>query len=190
MVALAGHDYWQLGKVLGRDHYQNVRQAGLRSLQDNIATVAPEFADRVDYLETWKQFSMLVVQPGRLRRWYRSGLLMIGDGAHVMSPVGGVGINYAIQDAVVAANVLAHSLKSGEVSLKRLQAVQRRRELPTRIIQTLQRFDQRQIIDRALDPRQMSRLQTMLNITTRSALFQTLIARLMAIGIWREHVAN
>ena len=190
MVALAGYDYWQLGKVLGQDHFQQVRQQGLRSLQDNIATVAPEFADRVDYLETWKQFSMLVVQPGRLRRWYRPGLLMIGDGAHVMSPVGGVGINYAIQDATVAANVLAQTLKSGEVPLKKLRAVQRRRELPIRIIQTLQRFDQRQIIDRALDSRQTSKLQTMLNITTRSALLQTLIARLMAIGIWREHVAT
>lgn len=187
MVAQAGHDYWQLGKVV-HDHEQ-VRMAGLQSVREDIVTVAPEFADRVTHLSTWEQISMLSVQPARVRRWYRSGLLLIGDAAHVMSPVGGVGINYGIQDAVAAANLLAKSLKSGEVSVDKLHAVQKRRQWPTKIIQTLQKIDQNQIIDRALDSHD-SRVEMMLKVPTRSALLQGLSARLMTIGIQREHVAN
>jgi 2-polyprenyl-6-methoxyphenol hydroxylase-like FAD-dependent oxidoreductase len=107
IVALAGYDYWQLGKVIARGDYQQIRQTGLRSLRETVVVAAPEFADRIDRLQTWRQVARLSVQPARLTRWYRPGLLMIGDGAHVMSPVGGVGINYAIKDAVVTANVLS-----------------------------------------------------------------------------------
>ena len=190
MVFLGGHDYWQVGNVIRRNAYRQLRSAGLNTLRQNIAAVAPEFADRAAYLSDWKQVSALSVQPARLTRWYRPGLLLIGDAAHVMSPVGGVGINYAIQDAVVAANVLASSLKSGHLTTAKLRAVRRRREWPTRIIQLLQRVDQREIIDRALDSRREQTLQRLLRLAVRLPMLRYLVARLMAIGIWRVHVAN
>src|SRR5919199_615500 len=99
--------YWQLGYVILKGSYHQLREAGIQALQQSIAELAPEFAQRVKHLTDWSQISFLSVESSRLPQWYRPGLLLIGDAAHVMSPVGGVGINYAIQDAVVAANVLS-----------------------------------------------------------------------------------
>ncbi|GAC1455072.1 MAG: hypothetical protein PVSMB2_05840 [Ktedonobacteraceae bacterium] len=98
-------DYWQIGYVIPKGNYQQIRTAGMEHLRQSIMKTVPEFADRVEELKEWKQISVLSVESNRLTRWYRPGLLLIGDAAHVMSPVGGVGINYAIQDAVVAASV-------------------------------------------------------------------------------------
>src|SRR5258708_29310683 len=100
--------------------------------------ILPKFTDRVYSIQEWKQVSVLSVESNRLPRWYRPGLLLIGDAAHVMSPVAGVGINYAIQDAVVAANVLSDDLQLGKLPLRDLAAVQRKREWPPRIIQCFQ----------------------------------------------------
>src|SRR5207248_4086674 len=110
----------------------------------------PEFADRMEYIREWKQVSVLSVESSHLRRWYRPGLLLIGDAAHVMSPVGGVGINYAIQDATVAANVLSDNLKFGKVRLRDLAEVQRQRKWPTRIIQGFQNLVQKQVLTKVL----------------------------------------
>jgi 2-polyprenyl-6-methoxyphenol hydroxylase-like FAD-dependent oxidoreductase len=108
MVALINHfDYWQVGYAIPKGGYQQIRSAGLEWLRQSMTEIVPEFADRVNELKEWKQISVLSVESSRLPRWYRPGLLLIGDAAHVMSPVGGVGINYAIQDAVVAANILS-----------------------------------------------------------------------------------
>src|SRR5581483_3764211 len=136
-------DYWQTGLVIPKGHYQQVRASGLEHLRQIIAETVPELADRVDELQEWKQISVLSVESSRLLRWYRPGLLLIGDAAHVMSPVGGVGINYAIQDAVVAANVLGGKLKYGIAETSDLAKVQRQRELPTRVIRTFQSAVQR-----------------------------------------------
>src|SRR5207237_4374867 len=108
------------------------------AFQQEVAELLPEWADRLDAIQEWKQVSVLSVESSRLPRWYRPGLLLIGDAAHVMSPVGGVGINYAIQDAVVAANVLSEPLKAGKIRLRDLVEVQRQAEWPKRIIQGLQ----------------------------------------------------
>lgn len=144
-------DYWQLGYVIVKGSYQALRDAGIEGLRASIAELAPEFADRTDELQDWSQISMLSVKSDLLTRWYRPGLLLIGDAAHIMSPVGGVGINYAIQDAVVAANVLAAPLKGDRLRVADLAKVQRQRELPTRVIQTAQTFIQKRIIATALD---------------------------------------
>jgi 2-polyprenyl-6-methoxyphenol hydroxylase-like FAD-dependent oxidoreductase len=129
---------YQVGYVFPKGAFQRLRAAGLEALRAAIARRAPFLADRVHLIQDWQQTSLLSIQTARVRRWYTPGLLLIGDAAHVMSPVAGVGINYAIQDAVVAANVLGPRLVSGSVRVHDLAQVQRRRELPTRIMQFLQ----------------------------------------------------
>jgi len=137
-------DYWQVGCTIVKGGYKEVRAAGLEHLRQSLARVAPEWADRFEELKEWKQIPVLSVEVSRLKRWHKPGLLLIGDAAHVMSPVGGVGINYAIQDAVVASNVLGEKLAIGTpVREQDLAEVQRRRELPTRVIQAFQSLAQR-----------------------------------------------
>ena len=138
LVVLNRSDYWQVGYGIPKGGYQKIRAAGLDALRQEIARVEPPWADRLETLQEWKQMPVLSVESNRLPRWYCPGLLLIGDAAHVMSPVGGVGINYAIQDAVVAANVLSEKLKAGKVRTRDLAEVQRRRVWPTRIMQGFQ----------------------------------------------------
>jgi 2-polyprenyl-6-methoxyphenol hydroxylase-like FAD-dependent oxidoreductase len=131
-------DEWQIAFVLPKASYNELRRAGIQTLRDKLSRVMPWLADRTDLLRDWDNTSLLVVQVGRVKQWYRSGLLLIGDAAHVMSPVFGIGINYAIQDAVVAANVLGPRLRAGDVRIRDLRCVQRRREWPMRVMQWLQ----------------------------------------------------
>lgn len=138
-------DEWQVAYVIPKGRYQKLRAAGLEELKKSIVEVVPEFQQRIPNLHDWSQVAFLSVESSRVKRWYHPGLLLIGDAAHVMSPVGGVGINYAIQDAVVAANVLSKPLKNRQVQLSDLAKVQRQRELPTRIIQAFQTFVQKRV---------------------------------------------
>ena len=144
MVLIDRFDYWQVGCTILKGGYSRIRDAGLEGLRRSLARVAPEWADRFEELKEWKQIPVLSVEISRLKRWHKPGLLLIGDAAHVMSPLGGVGINYAIQDAVVASNVLDKKLATGTPIQERdLDEVQRRRELPIRAIQTFQSLGQR-----------------------------------------------
>ena len=177
-------DYWQLGYVIPKGSYQKLREAGIEVLRQSVAELAPEFRSRQHLLHDWSQISFLWVESSRLKRWYRPGLLLIGDAAHVMSPVGGVGINYAIQDAVVAANVLSTPLKSNALHLWDLAEVQRQREWPTRIIQAFQSFVQQQIIKGALDTTRTFKPPAFL----RLPILRNLLARLIAFGIWSVHL--
>ena len=146
LVCIDRFDYWQIACTITKGSYAQVREAGLGQLRQRLAAVAPEFAERVDELQSWQQIAVLNVESSRLKQWHRPGLLLIGDAAHVMSPVGGVGINYAIQDAVVAANQLSAPLKAGgPIAERTLAAIQRERELPTRLMQTFQALVQRQV---------------------------------------------
>lgn len=146
LIGLFRPDYWQVGYLIPKDAYREIRAEGIEALQRSVAALEPLFESRVGELRDWKQVALLSVEASRLRRWYVPGLLLLGDAAHVMSPVGGVGINYAIQDAVVAANRLAEPLRSGRVTTGELAGFQRRREIPTRLIQALQSAIQKQLL--------------------------------------------
>lgn len=184
LVMLDRTDQWQIAYIIPKGDYQKLRAAGLEAFQQSIVEVVPELSDRVHHLQDWSQIAFLAVESSRLPRWYLSGLLLIGDAAHVMSPVAGVGINYAIQDAVVAANVLSQHLKAGKVPLKALAAVQCQRELPTRIIQTFQQLVQKLIIAQALDPDRTFTPPVIL----RLPILRDLPARLIAFGVFPVHV--
>ena len=150
VVVLARPREWQLGYAVLKGSSRAVREAGLDALRAELAVLLPELADRMDAIRGWQDVHFLSVESSRLPTWHREGLLAIGDAAHVMSPIGGVGINYAVQDAVAAANLLAGPLLAGNLSDAHLAAVQRRREWPTRFIQTVQALVQRQLVARAL----------------------------------------
>jgi 2-polyprenyl-6-methoxyphenol hydroxylase-like FAD-dependent oxidoreductase len=170
-------DAWQLGLFIPKGGYQALRRAGLDALRHKIGALAPWLADRTDHVRDWQQTSVLSVQVGHVRRWYRPGLLLIGDAAHVMSPVFGVGINYAIQDAIVAANVLGPRLERSGVRLRDLAAVQRRRQWPTRAMQLLQEVEKYHELP--LPPTRAARLATPL---VELPPVRALRARLIAFG--------
>ncbi|MBV9691844.1 MAG: FAD-dependent oxidoreductase [Ktedonobacteraceae bacterium] len=182
LVTIDRFDYWQIGYVIPKGTYQQIRSAGLERLRASIAQAIPEFADRVDDLQEWKQISVLSVESNRLPCWYRPGLLLIGDAAHTMSPVGGVGINYAIQDAVVAANVLGDKLKHGSVQLRDLASVQRQRELPTRIIQAFQTFMQNTVLATSLNSDKPLTVSPLVRLMLRTPVIRTLLARLWLLA--------
>src|SRR5205085_11210689 len=154
LVMLDRLDQWQIAYVILKGTYQQIHAAGLGELRRSIAEMIPEMAERLDALQDWKQVSVLSVESSRVKQWYLPGLLLIGDAAHVMSPVGGVGINYAIQDAVPAAEILTEPLKEGKLETSDLQKVQKMREWPTRAIQWLQAQVQKRVITTALNTNQ------------------------------------
>ncbi|MCA1644807.1 MAG: FAD-dependent monooxygenase, partial [Chloroflexi bacterium] len=133
---------WQVGCTIAKGSYPRVRAEGLEAVRRPVALRVPWLANRTNALHDWNQVSLLAVESSRLRRWYRPGLLLIGDAAHTMSSIGAVGITVAIQDAAVASNVLGPRLRAGRVSVADLAAVQRRREWPVRIVQAYQQLMQ------------------------------------------------
>src|SRR2546421_1432385 len=188
LVILNRTDYWQIGYVIPKGGYQKIHAASLESLRKELAELLPEWVDRIATLQEWKQISVLSVESSRLRRWYRPGLLLIGDAAHVMSPVGGVGINYAVQDAVVAANVLSDTLKAGQIRLSDLAEVQRKREWPTRIIQGFQNMLQRTVLVNVLKSDKPLTFPPFVRFLLRLPLVGTIPTRLIAFGPSRVHV--
>lgn len=186
LVEIDRNDYWQMGYVIPKGGYHELHEAGIAVLQAEIVKMAPELADWVQEIKDWKDISLLSVEANRLPRWYRPGLLLIGDAAHVMSPVGGNGINYAIQDAIAAANILIEPLKTGSLRTEHLAVVQRKREWPTRIIQAIVTVMQKRIIAGALDPNKSFALPAFLSWPV----FRNLPARIMGFGIGREQLKD
>ncbi len=187
VVVLARRDEWQLGYVILKGDAHAVRAAGLPALRESISRLVPELADRVGLLQDWKQAHHLSVASSRLRTWHRPGLLAIGDAAHIMSPIGGVGINYAIQDAVATANLLTEPLLAGNVTARELACVQARRELPVRFIQGFQSVVQKILVKRALDDRPF-RLPVMARLLLSIPFLRNLPARIIGWGIRPERV--
>ena len=185
LIRIDRGDYWQVGYVIEKGGYQRLRAAGLAAFRSDLATLEPALADRVDELGSWSDVSVLEVRVDRLRRWHRPGLLCIGDAAHAMSPVGGVGINLAVQDAVAAANLLVRPLRTGTLSERDLARVQRRRALPAAVTQAGQRAIHRRIVAPLLDGGAPPAPVRMLE---RFPALQAIPAYLLAIGIRPEHV--
>ena len=185
LVLMDHFDYWQVGFVVEKGSYRRVKEAGLPALQRSVAALAPEFAGRVGLLPGWGEVSLLTVESDMLRRWSRPGLLLLGDAAHVVSPVGGVGINLAIQDAVAAANTLAGPLKAGKLKGRHLRAVQRRREWPVRVVQAAQDFAQRGVVSGILSADGPYELPLAVRLGLKTPLLRDVPTRLIALGARR-----
>ena len=187
-VVINRGDYWQCGYVIPKGSIEAVRGGGLAQFRAQLARTMPLFADRVGELGDWDQIKLLTVAVDRLKRWYRRGLICIGDAAHAMSPVGGVGINLAVADAVAAANILAQPLLAGAVGEDELRRVQARREFPTRVIQRLQVFIQERVITGVLGNRDTLKPPLPVKLLAAFPILRRIPARIVGLGIRPEHI--
>ena len=188
MVMLNRGDYWQCAFVIPKGGIERVKEKGLPAFRDSVVEMSPFLADRIGEIKTWDDVKLLTVTVDRLREWHKPGLLCIGDAAHAMSPVGGVGINLAIQDAVAAANILVAPLKAGRVTREHLDAVQRRRSLPMRIIQQIQVVVQNRLLAPALSSAKRPTAPFPVKLMTWFPVLRRIPARLIGMGIRPEHI--
>jgi len=207
-VVINRGDYWQCGYVIPKGSFEEMRRGGLTPFCAQLARTLPLFADRAGELTSWDQIKLLTVAVDRLKRWYRRGLICIGDAAHAMSPVGGVGINLAVQDAVAAANILAEPLlehfqekwnpvfrpemrqreDAGVVGEDLLRRVQERREFPTRMIQRAQILIQERVITGVLGHREQIKPPLLVKLLRAVPILRRIPARILGIGIRPEHI--
>jgi 2-polyprenyl-6-methoxyphenol hydroxylase-like FAD-dependent oxidoreductase len=188
LVLLNREDYWQLAYVIPKGNAERLQRQGLEALRNDLGRLAPFLRDRVCELRDWNDVKLLTVAVDRLRQWWRPGLLCIGDAAHAMSPIGGVGINLAIQDAVAAANLLAPKLQQGTVDEDTLRRVERRRTFPTRATQWLQLTVQNNVIRAVLDSTKPLSVPWPVKLLNRSPWLRRLPARVVGMGFRPEHV--
>jgi 2-polyprenyl-6-methoxyphenol hydroxylase-like FAD-dependent oxidoreductase len=188
LVMINREEYWQCGYVIPKGAADEIRKRGIETFREDIANLQPFLGDRVAELRDWNDVSLLTVKVDRLRQWSRPGLLCIGDAAHAMSPIGGVGINLAIQDAVATANILAAKLAAGTVSDPDLHAVQRRREFPTRATQRLQVLIQNRIIRHVLTRAEPLAVPWLLKLVQQWSFLRRIPARVIGMGFRPEHV--
>jgi len=187
-VTLDRGDYWQCAVVINKGGAEALRARGLEAFRALIVRVAPEFANRVSELQDWDQIKLLTVKVDRLRQWSKPGLLCIGDAAHAMSPIGGIGINLAIQDAVAAANILAPAFARGGPTDDDLKRIQKRREFPTRATQSLQMAIQNNVMTRVLGSTVDPKPPFAVRLLNACPYLRRFPARLMGIGFRPEHV--
>lgn len=181
-------DHWQIGYVIPKGKYQEVRAASLETFRQSLLDICPTFADRVEELQEWRQISVLSVEADCLPRWYAPGMLLIGDAAHIMSPVGGVGINCAIQDAIIAANVLGSKLKDHSLQLQDLAKIQRRREPSTRFLLRYQYFLQKRLLDSALTSGKTFSVPPIIRVLFGIPLTRDFLVRMIVFGPQPAHV--
>jgi 2-polyprenyl-6-methoxyphenol hydroxylase-like FAD-dependent oxidoreductase len=180
--------HWQCGFVIPKGSFADVRARGLPAFRTTLVGLAPFLANRTDEIAAWDDVKLLTVSVNRLSEWSRPGLLCIGDAAHTMSPVGGVGINLAVQDAVATANSLAEKLRAGTVTLNDLKQVQARRAFPANVIQAGQIFIQKRVIKRVLAGTKPMSPPLVMRMLRRFPLLRRLPARIVGIGVRPEHV--
>ena len=189
-VTLDRGDYRQCAYVIPKGGFDRLRAKGLEAFRAALVRLNPSFADRVHEITSWDDVKLLTVTVDRLKRWYRPGLLCIGDAAHAMSPIGGVGINLAIQDAVAAANILWEALREKSVTVALLAKVQARRQWPTQMMQAVQIFVQKRIISNVLAMTERPRPPFVVTLFNRFPVLRRLPARLIGMGVRAEHVRS
>ncbi len=189
MVLIDRADYWQCAYVIRKGSFKEKQERGLDLFHEEIKSCAPFLADRANEIRHWDDLSLLTVKVDYLREWYREGLLCIGDSAHAMSPVGGVGINLAIQDAVATANLLGEKLRIGRVDTDDLKAVQTRRERPARLTQRVQVFIHEHLLEKIFDSSQVITPPILMRLLEEFPRFRRLPARMVGIGFRPEHIA-
>ncbi len=190
LVLIDRGEYWQSAYLVPKGGFDGVRRAGVDAFRADLLRLLPGMEAAVDAVRTWDDVKVLSVQVDRVSRWYLPGLLLIGDAAHAMSPIGGVGINLAVQDAAAAARILAPSLREGRVSSATLARVQRRRMLPTVLTQRVQRTIQHRFVDRLLSADQAVGTPVVLRLMKRLPVLQGLPARLIGLGLRPEHAGS
>jgi 2-polyprenyl-6-methoxyphenol hydroxylase-like FAD-dependent oxidoreductase len=190
MIMLDRGDYWQCAYVIQKGGIEKIQAEGLEAFRRRVVDMSPFLADRIGELKSWDDIKLLSVTVDRLENWWRPGLLCIGDAAHAMSPIGGVGINMAVQDAVAAANRLAGPLARGAVTDEDLQAIQDRRTLPVRFTQWLQLNIQKRVISRVLgmDSQRRPKPPLFFKLFGFFPVLRRIPARLLGVGIRPEHV--
>lgn len=188
-IMLNRGDYWQCAFVIPKGEDAKIRAAGLPAFQTSVAAILPIDTTRAQSLTDWDQIKLLTVKVDRLRNWSLPGLLCIGDAAHAMSPVGGVGVNLAVQDAVAAANILTKPLQSDALTFDDLKRVQERRDWPTRMTQRLQLAMQNTIIAPSLSAKGAIKPPFLIRLIARFPLLSRLPARLLGLGFRPEHIA-
>ena len=189
-ILLEREDHWQCGLTVPHGGYQMLRKKGLEELQTLVAEAAPRLEERLkNHITDWGDVAWLTVTGGRLKQWWVPGMLLIGDAAHIMSPIGGVGINYAIQDAIVAANLLVEPLQNGNVTTDHLAMIQKEREWPTKVIQRFQSMAQKRILGPALQLDKPFVIPRFMRLLPHIPFLRNLPARLIGIGVRRVTVA-
>jgi 2-polyprenyl-6-methoxyphenol hydroxylase-like FAD-dependent oxidoreductase len=188
MVMLDRGDYWQCAYVIPKGGIESVKSEGLGAFRERVVEMSPFLSDRIGELNSWEDVKLLSVTVDRLRTWWRPGLICVGDAAHAMSPIGGVGINIAVQDAVAAANRLAGPLRSGKVTDNDLQAIQERRIPAVRFTQWLQLTIQKRIISRVLASQRRPKPALFFKLFSIFPVLRRIPARLIGVGVQPEHV--
>jgi 2-polyprenyl-6-methoxyphenol hydroxylase-like FAD-dependent oxidoreductase len=188
MVMLNRGDYWQCAYVIPKGGIETVKREGLAKFRERVVELSPFLSDRIDEIKSFDDVRLLTVAIDRLRQWHKPGLLCIGDAAHAMSPVGGVGVNLAVQDAVAAANILAEPLRAAAVTRAHLAAVQARRAFPTRVVQRMQVTVQDQLLSPALKGSERPKPPLLLRIMQWLPILRRIPARIVGLGVRPEHV--
>jgi 2-polyprenyl-6-methoxyphenol hydroxylase-like FAD-dependent oxidoreductase len=188
LIMINRGSHWQFGYIIMKGSAEENRKQGLEAFREAVATLAPFAADRKGEIRNWDDLKLLTVRVDRLLHWYRPGLLCIGDAAHAMSPIGGVGVNLAVQDGVAAANLLAQPLREGRLTTEHLRLVQQRRLLPTRIVQGMQVLVQRRVVSRVLSGTGPMKPPLLLTLFARFPFLRRIPARLIGVGVRPEHV--
>jgi 2-polyprenyl-6-methoxyphenol hydroxylase-like FAD-dependent oxidoreductase len=188
LVMLNRGDYWQCAYLIRKGGFADVQAAGLDRFRQSVVELSPFLADRIGEISEWDHVKLLTVAIDRLTRWSLPGLLCIGDAAHAMSPIGGVGINLAIQDAVASANILGAKLAAGILTDEDVQSVQRRRQVPTRATQKLQVLAQNSLVKPMLGRTRPLTVPWVLKLAQRWPALRRIPARLIGVGFRPEHV--
>jgi 2-polyprenyl-6-methoxyphenol hydroxylase-like FAD-dependent oxidoreductase len=189
LVMIDRGSYWQCAYIIRKGSFAELKAAGIAAFQNDLKALVPEIADRVAAIDDWSKMSLLEVRVDRLERWHRRGVLCIGDAAHAMSPIGGIGINLAIQDAVATANLLWRPLQTGSLTDADVARVQERRAFPTKITQNFQVFVQNHAIDPVLRGEvTLERPPLAMRLLNEFPRLRRLPARLIGIGVRPEHV--